>query len=314
MTVSGTFSTTRISAERLVVSYDHTQALDLKELQVCGRNIAIVGHNGAGKSTLIKCILGLLPQVSGTLQITQQYPDRELPLRPTDHMAFCPETGAVFGDISVESYVQFWCRLRFRDHRYYRRQGAWCIEKLNLAPLLPKLGRELSKGQRRRVQTAIGFLIEPRLFLFDEPFDGLDVQKSSELAEIMVERSPYTSFVISSHRMDVIERVCDAAIVLQEGKLVASGAVLDVSRSLCGSCFHISRINNPLETAFALRREFPSAIVNQHGDQLSFTGPAQDSGELQRIVSAIDQNGATVQPAEPTLSDAMSYHLKIVAH
>ena len=103
---------------------------------------------------------------------------------------------------------------------------------LELEDLLPKLGRELSKGQRQRVQIAAGFISKPSLFLFDEPFDGLDVMRTSHLMEILKKHMPSTAYIISSHRMDIIERMCDQIIVLCDGKSVVSGSLDVVCKEL----------------------------------------------------------------------------------
>ncbi len=301
---------TEFKASALKVAYDRHVALDLSELALSGNVIALIGHNGAGKSTLIKTLLELLPAQSGTFSLCEVVDGQRTRLCPHEHMTFCPETGAVFADIPVESYIKLWCRIKHDDALYYRHQGADIIEMLSLAPLLPMLGRELSKGQRRRVQTAIGFLTRPRLFLFDEPFDGLDVQKSHELAEIFTAQSTQMSFIISSHRMDVVERLADVVIVLKEGRIVSAGSLDRVCTELCAQSIHISNLANPSRLLTELRGRFPASLVNRIGDHISVTGAEFDLEMLREFVAQIDRNGAQMSSVKPSLTDAMNYHLR----
>jgi len=220
-----------IEIENLNVRYAELQALRIDTLRVKGGVFALLGHNGAGKSTLIKTLLGLLEPRSGSLGAFSIDGQR---LIPQKDMAFCPENGAVFADISVEEYLRLWCRIKHNDARYYKNVGSHYVERLNIQPLLRKRGRELSKGQRRRVQTALGFMSDPRLFLFDEPFDGLDVQRTTELMEIVEEEQEKRSFLISSHRMDVMERLADTIVVLQDGQVRCKGGLESVCGELIG--------------------------------------------------------------------------------
>jgi ABC-2 type transport system ATP-binding protein len=220
-----------IRARDLVVRYSDLVALDIPRLECSGSVIALLGHNGAGKSTLLKTILGLLEPLSGQVSFTKS--DGSI-LKPERDMAFCPENGAIFADIAVERYLECWCRITRDDARYYRNAGSKYVELLSIEELFTKKGRELSKGQRRRVQTALGFMGDPSLFLFDEPFDGLDVQRTNDLMEIVEQERSQRSFIISSHRMDVMERLADMVIVLQHGEVACSGTVSEVCTALTG--------------------------------------------------------------------------------
>jgi ABC-type multidrug transport system ATPase subunit len=231
------------------------------------------------------------------------------PLLPERHLAFCPEMGAVFADISVESYIKLWCRFKQQDVNYYKHAGSRYIELLSIAPLFRKLGRELSKGQRRRVQTAIGFLTDPRLFLFDEPFDGLDVQRTNELSNLIAAESAGRSFVISSHRMDVVERLADVILVLREGRALASGTVEQVCHQLCGQSATITGIEEPSGLVSALEARYPESLITKIGNQVSITGPQVEFNELRGFVAGTVAPAAHLEPVQPRLVDAMNYHL-----
>ena len=198
----------RLQAANLEVCYDSHVAFRDLSFDVLGRVIGLIGPNGAGKSTLLKTILGLLVPRGGSVVATTA----GKVLAPVGDMAFCPENGAVFADISVRSYLDLWCTLTLGDREYYRREGAGIIERLEVAPLITRLGRELSKGQRRRVQIAVALLARPKLVLLDEPFDGLDAQQSAHLEGVI--RDFPAAFLISSHRLEVLQRLANGIIAL----------------------------------------------------------------------------------------------------
>ena len=304
-----------LRARDLEVAYGDVVALRIPQIVLRGRVIAIIGHNGSGKSTLIKSLLQLLPPRRGELSLswTHQSGNSEI-LTPEQHMAFSPENGAVFADISVRSYVELWCRIKHGDPSYYRRGGAEIIERLQLDPLLPRLGRELSKGQRRRVQIAVGFITRPRVFLFDEPFDGLDVQQASELSAIMSDAAKEMALFVSSHRMDVVERLADRVIVLKQGTILTAGPLEDVCEALCERSIlvtlHETAHVRMHEIEELLRRHFPGCLVHHVGSQLVVSGTGVHEHELHALLQEREVGEVNFESVRPSLIDAMNYHLR----
>jgi len=304
----------RIHAENLSVSYQDFQALRIDELEVEGKIIAIIGHNGSGKSTLIKTLLGLLEPRSGEVIVSQQRAKEEVVLVPEHDMAFSPETGAIFADLSVESYLKLWCRIKRGNGNYYRKQGRTYLERLDITQLLPKLGRELSKGERRRVQIAVGFLCQPNLFLFDEPFDGMDIAQSNHLSSVMLNESEKMAMIVSSHRMEVVERLADLIIVLRQGRVLTVGSLEEVCQTLSGMSVIISKGQNTKIHFSALSKllheEYESCLIHQVGNQLMVTGREVSEESLQGFLLRTRIGEMDYRVARPSLVDAMHYHLK----
>ncbi|MGA1191048.1 MAG: ATP-binding cassette domain-containing protein [Bdellovibrionota bacterium] len=299
-----------IESEDLLVRYDKTVALDLPQLKTQGNIIGVIGHNGAGKSTFIKVLLGLLPPEKGTIS-TRNGEDNTL-LIPHKNMAFCPETGAVFSDITVREYLSLWCRLKASSPHYLFREGSPILEALELEELLPKRGRELSKGQRQRVQTAAGFFSQPSLFLFDEPFDGLDIQRTHELLELIRDFAKRMSFVVSSHRMDVMELLADEILVLEEGKIRSIGSPKMVSHQLCPYFYRVSGVLDYESSLHSLQKSLPHAFLRRSGDTIRIASSHDDQEKILRLLTGTSQHGATVTRGEPTLTDAMSLYLRAI--
>lgn len=295
-----------LSAKDLQVKYERQVALSIDELSVSGTVLAVLGHNGAGKSTLLKTLLGLLAPRRGSLLAKDS---KATQLIPEQHMAFCPENGAVFEDIRVSDYLRVWLRLRGKHDSLKAQRVTQLLDLFEVGPLLEKFGRELSKGQRRRVQSVVGFLIEPKLFLFDEPFDGLDVQRTAELAGILEIYKEQTAFIISSHRMDVIERVADAAIVLANGAVVAKGEIPEVATQLAGKSIFFNKAVVSKEFSREIAQQF-ALYITHIGDQFVLTGPAVSDPVFKDFLLAKNLIMTESREFIPTLTDAMGFHLE----
>ena len=295
--------------DNLEVAYEKQIALKCEKAIFSGNVLALIGHNGAGKSTFLKTILGLLMPKTGSIEVnfTRDGVSYEK-LKPEESIAYCPESGSVFSDITVRQYVELWCRLKTKDPKHYKSpEGVEVMEYLDMNPLMRKLGRELSKGQRRRVQTAIGFLISPKLFLIDEPFDGLDVQRTHRLTSLIRLFSQKMTFVVSSHRMDVMERLADYVVVFYQGQLRASGSVSHVTQSLAGSTLVLETDLDHARLQEELSLRWPNSVINSHGGYLTLTGEGIDLEQVKMVASL---GSGKIRTVSPTLVDAMTYHLK----
>jgi ABC-type multidrug transport system ATPase subunit len=299
-----------IVVDNLMVRYNQTLALTEEHAEFRGGVVAVIGHNGAGKSTFIKTILGLVRPEKGSVSCTFEHLGKKTLLTPEEHMAFCPEMGSVFSDIYVEDYIKLWCRIKHHDGSYYKKAGAKYIELLDMTPVMRKRGRELSKGQRRRVQTTIGFLTQPRLFLFDEPFDGLDIIRTQELTDLMDDHSKDMTFIVSSHRMDVMERLADYVVVLKNGEFVSHGPLETVCEDLGGSTYFLKLESHHGEVSEALRSGLSGCVINHVGSHLCITGKGASEETIRELVVPLQIGTIDLERTTPSLVDAMNVHLK----
>lgn len=298
-----------IRAQDLRLNYGQFEALNIPELNISGNVFAIVGHNGSGKSTFIKTLLNLLQPKSGTLIALSDEDSLDI-FRPENDMAFSPEEGAVFEDLTVESYIKLWCCLKYNQKKFYKLNGDSIIKKFHIDVLFKKLGRELSKGQRRRVQTAIGFLTNPKLFLFDEPFDGLDVEQSRRLAGILKEESQMRAIFISSHQMEIVERLADQVIVLDDGKIIATGTPKQVAAELCGSCYVIRAGEQDPKVLDLFRDEFDLILSYSVPGGVIVCGHEVSNSFLNKTLTTGHVFEYKVEQITVSLVDAMHYHLR----
>ncbi len=303
----------KIVASNLLVSYADRIALDLPSLEVQGTVIGIIGENGAGKSTLIRTLLGLTPPSRGSCSAALLKSEIQRVLTPEDDMAFCPEVGAVFADVKVADYLSFWCRLKRKNPHYYKSEGQALLEQLDIGPLLRKRGRELSKGQKRRVQTAVAFLCNPALMLFDEPFDGLDLKRSTELSELIKTASKKHGFIISSHRMDIMQDIADSLILLHEGRLISSGTIEQLCTEVAGSTWRVSSVSGPANQEnspeLGASQELGCHLLKVTDDCFELTGHNLNAEKVTTMLSRYGLTHFSLSQSTPSLVQAIHSHM-----
>ena len=192
-----------------------------------GETLGIIGPNGSGKTTLIETLSGLQPSDSGTVLW------RGSPLPPhlrKRAMFYVPDGIAPYAEHSTENVLRFFAGV-------YRRQTSdleETIEDLGLEPALGKRVGTLSKGYRRRLLIALGFITPQPLLLMDEPFDGFDLRQTRQVMGLMRRVSAKgRSLLLAIHQLRDAERMCDRFVLLSGGRVRGEGS-LEELRSLAG--------------------------------------------------------------------------------
>jgi ABC-2 type transport system ATP-binding protein len=194
-----------------------------------GEVLGLIGPNGSGKTTLFECLAGVLPMDSGAVLLDGR------PIATGDRCAalfYLPDAIAPWPAQSVRWALDFTIGY-FGGGLTPARDDV--IERLDLAPILDAAIGTLSKGQRKRALLAIGLLTPQAVLLADEPFDGLDLRQSRDVARALREyaRDGRTMF-LSIHQISEAARVCDRFVLLSGGRVCGEGT-LDHLSSLSSS-------------------------------------------------------------------------------
>jgi ABC-2 type transport system ATP-binding protein len=209
--------------------YDGKAAVDGLNLTVLrGSFFGFLGPNGAGKSTTIRMLTGLIPPTSGSIELLgMRMPEDDIAIK--QHIGLVPDESLLFDRLTGPEFLEFVGRMYGLPRPLARQRGGELLELFELSGQRRKMIAEYSKGMRKRVAMAAALIHRPELFLMDEPFEGVDAVGARLMKDILLEqvRRGATIF-LTSHVLEVVERLCDNAAIINEGRIVAEGRMQDL--------------------------------------------------------------------------------------
>jgi len=218
-------SSPAILVRGLKKSYGSVAAVDGVDLEGArGSFFGFLGPNGAGKSTTIRILTGLAPADSGSVEILGlRFPDDELEIKK--RIGLVPDESLLFDRLTGAEFLEFVGRMYGLERSTARDRAAALLDLLELANGRKIIG-EYSKGMRKRVAMAAALIHHPELFLMDEPFEGVDAVGARLMKDILLDqvRRGATVF-LTSHVLEVVERLCDRVAIINHGAIVASGTL-----------------------------------------------------------------------------------------
>ena len=220
-----------LSCEHLVKTFDTLRAVDDLSLEVSsGQIFGLLGPNGSGKTTTIRMGLGIYVPDGGTVQVL----GHQDPLSVRDHLGYLPEERGLYPRMRIDEQLAFLGSIRGLPYREAKRRAAIWLENLGLADKAKSQTNELSKGMQQKVQFAAAVIHEPDLVVLDEPFSGLDPVNTRLLKDLILEQKTRgATVVLSTHRMDQVEQMCESICLIHQGKAVLTGK-LDKIRASYG--------------------------------------------------------------------------------
>jgi len=205
--------------------YGAKAAVDGLDLAVPrGSFFGFLGPNGAGKSTTIRILTGLIPFDRGSVEVLGfRLPGQELAIKGC--IGLVPDESLLFDRLTGDEYLEFVGRMYGMGRSIAIERARGLLDLFEL-PAGRKMIAEYSKGMRKRVAMAASLIHHPELFLMDEPFEGVDAVGARLMKDILLHQVARGATVfLTSHVLEVVERLCDRVAIINQGKIAVAGTV-----------------------------------------------------------------------------------------
>jgi ABC-2 type transport system ATP-binding protein len=249
-----------IVIDRLAKSFGSQQVLRDVSLRIpAGQTFALLGRNGAGKTTTIRTLLGLIPPDGGSIEVAGLDPTRH-PLEVRRQVGYLAEDQVMYGWMTPTELSRF---LSSFYPKWDEARAQECLERFGIPPQA-KIAR-LSKGQSVKLGLAMALAHRPKIMILDDPAMGLDPIARKEFNRDLVEHLQVSGCTVlySSHLLDEVEAVADAVAILDQGRIVRTGATDELRENVKQIVLDADSLSGlrPPERLLDVRREGKRLVV-----------------------------------------------------
>jgi ABC-2 type transport system ATP-binding protein len=252
-----------IKTEKLTRRFGALTAVDEMDLQVVvGQFFGFLGPNGAGKSTTIKMLTGLLAPTAGRMELLG-VDFAAHPVEVKRQIGVVPEGMGLFDRLTGVEYLRFVGRMYGLDRGTTEKRAQELLEFMQLADRERTLVADYSHGMQKKLALAAAVIHGPRILFLDEPFEGVDALAAGALKALlgrMTERG--VTIFLTTHVLEIVERLCSHVAIVHKGKLVAQGSLEELRAGVPGS--------EGEEGPKTLEQIFLSIVGQSGGEQAKF--------------------------------------------
>ena len=252
-----------IKTEKLTRRFGALTAVDEMDLQVvAGQFFGFLGPNGAGKSTTIKMLTGLLAPTAGRMELLG-VDFAAHPVEVKRQIGVVPEGMGLFDRLTGVEYLRFVGRMYGLDRGTTEKRAQELLEFMQLADRERTLVADYSHGMQKKLALAAAVIHGPRILFLDEPFEGVDALAAGALKALlgrMTERG--VTIFLTTHVLEIVERLCSHVAIVHKGKLVAQGSLEELRAGVPAS--------EDEEGQKTLEQIFLSIVGQSGGEQAKF--------------------------------------------
>ncbi len=279
-----------VSLEKVTKRYDSFDAvssltMDIKEGAVFG----LLGPNGAGKTTTLRMIVRILIPDEGSVRVLGQ----PLSEQTQELIGYLPEERGLYRHMRLLEILRFLGALKGLPEAEAERRARLWLERLGLGDRMNDEVHNLSRGMQQKVQFIAAVIHRPPLVILDEPFTGLDPVNAAVIKDVMLElRQQGATIILSTHRMDQVEQMCDSICLMNKGQKLLAGDLKAIKRSYGNNTVRMEFVGDP---AFL---QLPNIIeqTNSYGEMVDIT--LRPGGDAQQILKSAVERGVQVRRFE----------------
>ena len=212
-----------VSVNKITKIYGKQKVLDNVSFEIkTGEVVGFLGPNGAGKSTMMKILTGFISQSEGEVVVCG-INVLENSIESQKKIGYLPENNPLYLDMYVREFLSF-----IADIHKLKNKKNRVAEMINITGLTPEKSkkiRQLSKGYRQRVGLAAALIHDPEVLILDEPTTGLDPNQLKEIRGLIKSIAAKKTIMLSTHIMQEVEAICDRAIIIKKGEIVADNKI-----------------------------------------------------------------------------------------
>ena len=184
-----------------------------------GELVGLIGPNGAGKSTTIKGIMGLLPVMDGKVEFAGE----------SKNYAYIPEQPVLYEGLTLWEHLELAAAAYEIERKVFVTRAEELLKLFRLTEVQHHLPGTFSKGMQQKVMLILGFLLEPAVYVVDEPFVGLDPRGTKDfLAHLTQARAKGAGVLMCTHILDTAERICSSFVLMNAGTVVTRGTLREI--------------------------------------------------------------------------------------
>lgn len=285
-----------LAVNNLVKSYNNKMVVDNLSFKVHpGKIFGLLGPNGAGKTTTIRTILNIIKPTSGNIL----FDNKPITYEYYNMIGYLPEERGLYKRSKVIDVLIYFGGLKSVSKKDIIKLADYWLNKLNISEYRNKKIDQLSKGNQQKVQLIAAIIHNPKLLILDEPFTGFDPINQQEVKDLILSFvSEGKTIILSTHLMDLAEKLCEEILLIDVGKAISSGNLSDIKRNFGGNNIRLS-----IQGDYAALKQFHEIlkidIYNSYSD-IQLKDDVEPSVFLKKIIENMNVSHFSI--VEPSLN------------